>query len=290
MCAADEWMKKHVLKDYLSEDEMKTLSAKSWRKSWTNVTDHMDDPKMKAIAAKAMCHTEKVQTSNYNILHVNNTARFGKAVMDRIQNKGKERKEEGKKGKKGKKGKERERNEEDKEEENENHGEEEMETSTDTEENINKTKNVQKKRKKGKKEKKGKEGKEEKEGKERERKEEDTEEENENHDKEEMETLEDVDNIMDQEGYSTHTEENVKRTENVQKKRRGVNSEERAILMAALCPEGVVPKSIDNKLINEGGQRSKAFIKLFDTLVKDKGSKREAKNLIRKSFKNLMKK
>ena len=71
-----DWLKKH-LKDDLTEQQLKTLTSKSWRKGWTNWGLNHPDPVIHEMSDRVMFHSKRVQQSNYAIMNVKNAAEFG---------------------------------------------------------------------------------------------------------------------------------------------------------------------------------------------------------------------
>jgi hypothetical protein len=82
---SNNWLKETTLKTLCSTNELKSLTAKSWRKGWANWGQDHPDPELNCIAFKVMCHSQEVMQSNYNVVNLTNASRFAKCVLKTVQ-------------------------------------------------------------------------------------------------------------------------------------------------------------------------------------------------------------
>ena len=71
---ANNYIKDTFLTTICSEKRRATLSAKSWRKGWSNWAQEHEDPETNQIAARIMCHSANVKTSNHAVVNTGKSA------------------------------------------------------------------------------------------------------------------------------------------------------------------------------------------------------------------------
>ena len=81
MAEVVNWAKANILKDKFGD--LTKLCPKAWRKGWAMWAQESEDPEIRRIATRVMCHSEEVRQSNYNQLNREDATRFANTILRR---------------------------------------------------------------------------------------------------------------------------------------------------------------------------------------------------------------
>ena len=79
-----DWLRKEVLVDFLTPEELRSLKPGTWRKACSNWADVDRDPKIQKIATGVMNHSRKVNRKHYLKVKRGAASKFGHAMLRRI--------------------------------------------------------------------------------------------------------------------------------------------------------------------------------------------------------------
>ena len=79
-----DWLRKNILKDFLTPEESRLLKPGSWRKGYSNWAEADKDVSIKENGPKIMMHSDAINRHSYLRTHPKNAAEFGNKMMKRV--------------------------------------------------------------------------------------------------------------------------------------------------------------------------------------------------------------